>query len=109
MLRNLRHVLSSIAESKVARINQLNVNCLLSNHRTCINLLNIRMKSDENYTSLFKPVPIKATHDDINVGAELTGTSIDKAELLKILNKFSQKREIRMLCLEHGLDRKFLS
>jgi ATP-dependent RNA helicase SUPV3L1/SUV3 len=62
-------------------------------------------KDDSSRTGLFKPVPIKPTEDDINVGEEITGGSLDKAELLKILNKFSQKREVRMLCFEHGLDR----
>lgn len=39
------------------------------------------------------------------LGAELTGNAIDKVALLKILNKFSQKREIRLLCMDNGLDR----
>lgn len=58
-------------------------------------------KSD--ISTLFSPVPIKPSPDDINIGAELTG-SLDKGELLKILNKFTQKKEIRMLCMENGLD-----
>lgn len=62
-------------------------------------------KDDINLSSLFKPVSVsvKATPDDINIGAELTG-SIDKTELIKLLNKFTQKKEIRTLCLENGLD-----
>ncbi|XP_055692792.1 ATP-dependent RNA helicase SUV3 homolog, mitochondrial [Lutzomyia longipalpis] len=67
----------------------------------------VRGKKDDsssaNLSSLFKPVPVKSNPDDINIGAELTGT-LDKAELLKVLNKFSQKREIKMLCTENGLD-----
>lgn len=60
-------------------------------------------KDDSQVSALFRPVPVKPGPDDINVGAELTG-NLDKAELLKILNKFTQKKEIRMLCMENGLD-----
>lgn len=60
-------------------------------------------KDDSTLSALFKPVPVKPSPDDINIGAELTG-SLDKAELLKILNKFTQRREIKLLCIENGLD-----
>lgn len=60
-------------------------------------------RDDINLSSLFKPVSVKSCPDDINIGAELTGT-IDKTELVKLLNKFTQKKEIRTLCLENGLD-----
>lgn len=107
MIRNLRHVLNTITELNVHRINQIQRSCLLSNRRAAINLGSVRTKKDDsNKSALFKPVPIRPTEDDINVGEEITGGSLDKAELLKILNKFSQKREVRMLCFEHGLDRK---
>jgi ATP-dependent RNA helicase SUPV3L1/SUV3 len=108
MIRNLRHALNSLAERKLTRINQVQRSYLLLNNRTAINLGFVRTKKDDvnNKSSLFRPVPIKATEDDINVGEEITGGSLDKAELLKILNKFSQKREVRLLCIEHGLDRK---
>lgn len=63
-----------------------------------------RGKKDEaKVSSLFKPVPIQSNPDDINIGAELTG-KLDKGELLKILNKFTQKSEIKLLCLEYGID-----
>lgn len=63
-----------------------------------------RGKKDEaKQSTLFKPVPVQAHPDDIDIGAELTG-KLDKGELLKILNKFTQRPEIKMLCLEHGLD-----
>lgn len=69
-----------------------------------VNLLNVRTKKDDNsFTTLFKPVSLKKSSDDINIGAELTG-KLNKSELLKILNKFSQKKEIKLLCLENGLD-----
>lgn len=60
-------------------------------------------KDDSNLSALFKPVPIKTFSDDIDIGAELAG-NLDKAEVLKILNKFSQKKEIKLLCSENGLD-----
>lgn len=63
-----------------------------------------RGKKDEaNLSALFKPVPVKSNPDDISVGAELTG-KLDKGELLKVLNRFTQKRETKMLCMENGLD-----
>ncbi|KYM98234.1 hypothetical protein ALC62_11084 [Cyphomyrmex costatus] len=63
-------------------------------------------KSDSNTNvpeSLFHPVPIKPNPDDINVGAELTGSSLKKTDLLKILNAFSQKTEIKELAQQYGL------
>lgn len=62
-------------------------------------------KDDTNLSALFKPVPVKSNPDDISVGAELTG-KLDKGELLKVLNKFTQKKETKILCLENGLDSK---
>lgn len=105
MFRNLRHAIKSLADLKVTRVNQLNKNFLLSNSssRICIN--SIRTKKDDSTSALFRPVPLAPTEEDSNVGAEITGSAIDKSEVLKVLNKFSQKREIRMLCLENGLDR----
>lgn len=62
-------------------------------------------KDDVNISSLFIPVPVKAkpNPDDINVGAELTG-ELNKADLLKVLNKFYQQKEIKQLLGENGLD-----
>ncbi|XP_045475671.1 ATP-dependent RNA helicase SUV3 homolog, mitochondrial isoform X1 [Harmonia axyridis] len=60
-------------------------------------------KSSSKISSLFVPVAVKPNPDDINVGAELTG-SFNKAELLKLLNKFYQKTEIKQLLTENGLD-----
>lgn len=64
-----------------------------------------RFKKDDNLSTLFVPVPVKPSPDDINVGAELTG-SLNKGDLLKILNRFYQKPEIKQLALENGLDSK---
>ncbi|XP_012220462.1 ATP-dependent RNA helicase SUV3 homolog, mitochondrial [Linepithema humile] len=64
-------------------------------------------KNDSNSNlpeSLFHPVPIKPNPDDINIGAELTGSVINKRDLLKILNSFTQKSEIKELAQEYGLD-----
>ena len=67
----------------------------------------IRCKKDKPIIStLFAPVQIKPNSDDINVGAELTGT-INKAELVKILNKFYQTKEIKALLSENGLDSEY--
>ncbi|XP_014092482.3 ATP-dependent RNA helicase SUV3 homolog, mitochondrial [Bactrocera oleae] len=57
----------------------------------------------QHVSTLFKPVPMPRNADEHDVGAEMVG-KLDKAELLKILNKFTQKREIKLLCVENGLD-----
>jgi len=64
-------------------------------------------RDDSNFSHLFIPVPVKPSSDDINIGAELTGSEINKDDLLKILNQFYQRKEIRLLAKEHGLDRNF--
>lgn len=64
-----------------------------------------KKNDSSNLSSLFRPVPIKQSLDDINIGLELTG-DLDKVELLKILNKFTQKKEVKILCMESGLDSK---
>ncbi|XP_071440725.1 ATP-dependent RNA helicase SUV3 homolog, mitochondrial [Hetaerina americana] len=72
--------------------------------KICATYFQNRGKKDEaNISSLFIPVPVKPNPDDINVGAELTG-SVDKGDLLKILNKFYQKKELKLLAMENGLD-----
>ncbi|XP_049280117.1 ATP-dependent RNA helicase SUV3 homolog, mitochondrial [Anopheles funestus] len=60
-----------------------------------------RGKKDDS--KLFTPIPIRPSPDDINVGAELTGV-LDKAEMLKVILKFSNRKEIKFLCLENGID-----
>ncbi|XP_023952267.2 ATP-dependent RNA helicase SUV3 homolog, mitochondrial [Bicyclus anynana] len=60
-----------------------------------------------NPSALFVPVPVKPNPDDINVGEELTGR-LKKQDLLKILNKFYQKPEVRVLAAENGLDEQLL-
>lgn len=76
----------------------------------CVNITqsNRGKKDDTSLSQLFVPVPVKPNPDDINVGAELTG-EINKADLLKILNKFYQKKEIKLLAKENGLDSKFMT
>lgn len=66
-----------------------------------------RFKKDDNLSTLFVPVPVKPSPDDINVGAELTGR-LNKGDLLKVLNRFYQKPEIKHLALENGLDSKII-
>lgn len=56
---------------------------------------------------LFEPNPVKMS-DDTELGIELTG-KINKADILKVLNQFSQKKENRDLCSEYGLDGNILS
>lgn len=71
--------------------------------------LTVRGKKDEaNLSALFKPVPVKPSPGDADaaVGAELCG-QLDKGELLKLLNRFTQKRETKVLCQENGLDSEY--
>ncbi|XP_045763935.1 ATP-dependent RNA helicase SUV3 homolog, mitochondrial [Maniola jurtina] len=60
-----------------------------------------------NPSALFVPVPVKPNPDDINIGEEFTGR-LKKQDLLKILNKFYQKPEVRVLAAENGLDDQLL-
>ncbi|XP_044730588.1 ATP-dependent RNA helicase SUV3 homolog, mitochondrial, partial [Chrysoperla carnea] len=60
-------------------------------------------KDSSKLSTLFVPVPVKSNPDDINVGAELTG-KLNKSDVMKILNKFYQKKEIKSLAMENGLD-----
>ncbi|CAH0717326.1 unnamed protein product, partial [Brenthis ino] len=60
-----------------------------------------------NPSALFVPIPVKPNPDDINIGEELTGR-LKKQDLLKILNKFYQKPEVRVLASENGLDDQLL-
>jgi hypothetical protein len=101
MHRNVRGVVKSMLNLKLVRVNRIETN-ILRISTSCRNFTG----SKKNDSSLFKPIPIKVNQDDINIGAEITGMSLDKGEVLKILNKFSQKAEIRMLCVENGMDRK---
>ena len=57
----------------------------------------------QNIHTLFKPVPVQPSPDDINLGEEIAG-KINKQALLKQLNRFFQSPEIRALCKEQGLD-----
>lgn len=101
MLRNVRLIASSLSESNVTRITALNRRFLPLNH-----FIQKRLKKTNpaNVSSLFKPLEVKISNDEDNVGAEITGAKVDKNDIARILNKFVQLREIRMLCLENGLD-----
>ncbi|XP_043487445.1 ATP-dependent RNA helicase SUV3 homolog, mitochondrial isoform X1 [Polistes fuscatus] len=56
-----------------------------------------------NINTLIRPVPVKSNPDDINIGSELTG-DLNKTNLLIVLNKFIEIKEIKSLALEYGLD-----
>lgn len=59
---------------------------------------------DESFkvSRLFEPTTPKESMDSESA-VELTG-QINKSDILKVLNKFSQKADNLSLCLEHGLD-----
>lgn len=104
MLRNVCCKVSNLAELNVIRINSLNRRILQFNR---INYQILRTKkTNPSVSSLFRPLDVKPSQDENNVGAEITGTSIDKNAITRVLNKFVQRGEVRMLCLENGLDGK---
>lgn len=83
--------------NNIKLVNDVNRKCIVNYHQ-------IRQKKDDSsLSSLFVPVPIKPNTDDINVGVELTG-NLNKSDLLKVLNKFYQKKEVKALLIENGLD-----
>lgn len=96
--RNLRINLSKLQKLCLKSVNK---------SATTSFFIQTRHKKDDstNLSSLFKPVAIKPNPDDINVGAELTGT-LNKTDLLKLINKFYQRKEIKALLRENGLDSK---
>jgi len=65
-------------------------------------------KDDIPLSSLFQPVSVRPNPDDINVGAEIAG-SLNKADLLRVLNQFYQRKDIKSLAFENGLDSKFFT
>ncbi|BET03407.1 ATP-dependent RNA helicase SUV3 [Nesidiocoris tenuis] len=73
----------------------------------CRILLLRREKSSDpsKVSNLFTPLLIKAEPEesDMGVGKELTG-NISKSELIKVLNKFYTRPEVKQMCTENGLD-----
>ena len=68
-----------------------------------INVSNTIGSGAKDPMSVFKPVLVKPSQDDLNFGEEIAG-KINKQALLKELNLFFNHPEIRQLCKEHGLD-----
>jgi len=62
----------------------------------------------KDVSQLFIPVPVKLESERLDVGAELTG-QLKKQDLLKVLNKFFRRSEIKLLSLENGLDSELMS
>lgn len=108
MLKNSYKFRKLCAAAKGLQIYNSNNVLLDRNSRAILNVFQIRGKRENtNVSTLFTPIAVKPTADDINVGAELTG-AIGKSELLKVLTKFYQKREVKQLLSENGLDSKYL-
>jgi len=62
-----------------------------------------KSSNNNNVSHLFVPVPLRPSGEDTSIGAELTG-KLNKQEVLKVLNKFFRRSEIKLLCAENGLD-----
>ncbi|KAK3581836.1 hypothetical protein CHS0354_007239 [Potamilus streckersoni] len=74
------------------------------------NVQSFRTKSDnsKDINSLFQPIPFRKQEnnaDDINIGEELSG-EVKKDDLLKLLNQFYRRPEVRRAATENGLDQK---
>lgn len=108
MLRNVCCKVSSLSELNAIRINSLNRR-ILNFNRIHFQILRSKKTNPASVSSLFKPVDVRPSQDENNVGAEITGTSMDKNAVTRILNRFVQLGEVRMLCLENGLDGKHLA
>ncbi|XP_063375115.1 ATP-dependent RNA helicase SUV3 homolog, mitochondrial [Cydia amplana] len=97
------------AQPCVSPFIRTNVLCTRNGKLGCIGYVFKRTKKHDRGgpSSLFVPVPVKPNPDDINIGEEFTGR-LKKQDLLKILNRFYQKPEIRVLASENGLDDQLL-
>lgn len=93
----------------VSTLLRSNVLCTRKGKFECIGYVIKRGKKHDRggSSALFVPVPVKPTPDDINIGEEFTGR-LKKQDLLKILNRFYQKPEVRLLASESGLDDQLL-
>lgn len=109
MYKNLARILQFHSYDKVQNCVfpclRNNILCFDNNKLWSIGYVFKRTKKQDrnNPSALFVPVPVKPNPDDINIGEEFTGR-LKKQDLLKILNKFYQKPEIRSLAAENGLD-----
>lgn len=71
----------------------------------CLQRNRNRKQEPTNLSALFKPVHVQRNVDEHDVGSELVG-KLEKPAILRILNNFTQRHEIKTLCQEHGLDSK---
>ncbi|KAI9584920.1 hypothetical protein GQX74_006815 [Glossina fuscipes] len=69
----------------------------------CLQRNRNRKQEPTNLSALFKPVHVQRNVDEHDVGSELVG-KLEKSAVLRILNNFTQRHEIKTLCQENGLD-----
>uniref|UniRef100_A0A1A9WC08 ATP-dependent RNA helicase SUV3 homolog, mitochondrial n=1 Tax=Glossina brevipalpis TaxID=37001 RepID=A0A1A9WC08_9MUSC len=69
----------------------------------CLQRNRNRKQEPSTLSALFKPVHVERNIDEYDVGSELAG-KLEKPAILKILNNFTQRREVKLLCQENGLD-----
>lgn len=106
MLKNTHKIRNLLVATQGLYISQSKL-LFERNSRAIVSTLQRRGKKDNsNLSTLFTPVAVKPTPDDINVGAELTG-AISKSDILKVLSKFYQLPEVKQLLAENGLDSGF--
>ncbi|XP_067626353.1 ATP-dependent RNA helicase SUV3 homolog, mitochondrial [Eurosta solidaginis] len=94
-LRSTQHSHSPLSSSDLTSTKYVHLSCFIQARN--------KKTGPQHVSSLFKPVPVPREADQNDVGTEMVG-KLAKTELLKILNRFTQKREIKILCIENGLD-----
>ncbi|KPI91178.1 PREDICTED: ATP-dependent RNA helicase SUV3 homolog, mitochondrial [Papilio xuthus] len=112
MYKGLSRILSCYCSEKIPQYVSPVFTSVLTKRKGHLGYLGYVFKRTKKHdkgglSTLFTPVPVKPNPDDINVGEEFTGR-LKKQDLLKILNKFYQKPEIRSLASENGLDDQLL-
>lgn len=108
MLKNTHKIRKLLAATQGLYISQSKI-LFERNSRAILGAVQNRGKKDNpNLSTLFTPIPVTPSPDDINVGAELTG-AVGKPDLLKVLSKFYQIPEVKQLLTENGLDSEYLN
>lgn len=93
---------------KSYNLRQTHVNILQRSISTTTSCNRSASNYDKDLNEIVKPVPIKPFEKNYgNVGEELVG-SLEKADLIKLLNKFYRRPNLKTLAKEHGLDSNLL-
>ncbi|KAK6644605.1 hypothetical protein RUM43_000872 [Polyplax serrata] len=75
----------------------------LTKNLRCLTCTSQSKQKDKSSSVLFTPIPIKVNNDELPTGEELTG-KLDKVQLVKVINAFYRKPELKLLTEENDLD-----